>query len=296
MLARRFCAALTAICSALDLLPWKPRRLEGSRVHALSKDTSLEGNRRSLRGLWLGLRSGLSELSLFSLSFHYFFSLEGVLRASFEVFPIYSIYPLAFRLCLVSCRSLNFSVDRGLFCMFMGMDVHRAALARVCRIGGVKFSSSSSPNSYPVSDFLDEMKACSGVGVAMDDPDVHPPSVCYTCRAVLIRCRTAQAVGRPFARCGGGCREVQTWNPHKRVGECHFCIAQQNLSRGGRPKKKRKTPSGCITNTLTGRFCFQDGFAFLSIPCFFFFWLFVFLFFCEILIIALLIIQYIEYN
>ena len=60
------------------------------------------------------------------------------------------------------------------------MEEHRTALALVCRVGGVKFSSLSRPNQYPVADFAKELAVCFGVDVSADHAPRRSPAVCVS--------------------------------------------------------------------------------------------------------------------
>ena len=96
------------------------------------------------------------------------------------------------------------------------MNRHKLALAKVCRIGGRKFTSLSRPTEYPAREFVSDLRHCFGVDVERDEEDIHPPSICTICRRQVSRYRDALASGRAlysFVPRGGGSRPL-----HGRAG------------------------------------------------------------------------------
>ena len=115
------------------------------------------------------------------------------------------------------------------------MDKHVAFLQTVCRAGGEKLRG----RHYPAIDFKDELKACFGMDIAKDNPEVHPPSICIRCQLTLKR-----AAGQSdYKYTGGGCNDPKSvsWGIHK--SPCPFCESMKEKKKGGRPKKQSSVTS-----------------------------------------------------
>ena len=76
------------------------------------------------------------------------------------------------------------------------------------------------------------------------------------CHKVLAHYSQAQDSGRSFTQQGGGCGDVQVWNPHG-CRDCNFCSHLEQRERGGRPGKRRKVSRVGFAMSDTARVCIQ---------------------------------------
>lgn len=66
------------------------------------------------------------------------------------------------------------------------MEYHTTQLKITCRICGKRLHKAKGrARSYPVSNSIEELAKVFGIDASSDQPDIHPPSFCHSCKCVI---------------------------------------------------------------------------------------------------------------
>ncbi|XP_063954560.1 V(D)J recombination-activating protein 1-like [Lytechinus pictus] len=95
------------------------------------------------------------------------------------------------------------------------MDHHVMCLTRLCRVCGAKVKTSKSLS--PKEKYSDLLRDVYGIDVMGDDPEIHPPKLCATCRLRLTRFNPEAGDPHP-----GSGRNLADFSPHT-DDSCPIC-------------------------------------------------------------------------
>ena len=117
--------------------------------------------------------------------------------------------------------------------IFRMADYHKEILANHCRVCAkllAKFKMS-----YRCADKAVELEKVFSIVVSSDTPPlVHPLCFCHSCYNVLAQAKKAMAQKRPY----NPAIQQFTWSAHSDL-DCAVCDHFQNVSSGGRPRKRK---------------------------------------------------------
>ena len=106
-----------------------------------------------------------------------------------------------------------------------GLDAHQENLSRLCRLCGGRLATTKSAHSCNGYEDLFSIS----IDLFEDQANVHPPRMCHACYCQIV------VANKPPTE------KVYNWTRHPRVGTCDVCTLVVASSKGGRPKKAKKT-------------------------------------------------------
>jgi hypothetical protein len=126
------------------------------------------------------------------------------------------------------------------------LDRHREFLQRLCRTCGKRALREADESRGKVaklaSSYKQKIQVTFAVDIEFDEPDVHPKSICESCRAKLYLASK---------------RSAYNWSPHPRSSPCEVCSMFTQQSKGGRPKKSN-TGAGRPKKVMTPAKYFRE--------------------------------------
>ncbi len=129
-----------------------------------------------------------------------------------------------------------------------GVELHSSALDGLCRVCGRLLSTQRA--TYPCKDLGNNLEHTFTINTSDDNPEIHPPKVCYNCYRSTVRHLEYDQNGREYNHA----IEVVQWKQHGH--DCQTCSLYTKSRQGGRPRKSRKNrgrPTGDEITRVTLR-------------------------------------------
>ena len=126
--------------------------------------------------------------------------------------------------------------------MSCNWEYHRAQLCRRCRVCAKLLNKEAIKNSSLCTDNTDILEKGFQINIGNDDPQIHAPLLCNTCRTKGNQYSDSKGIDSAM--------KVYGWAPHTQ--ECSQCNFSRSQGQGGRPPKVRKNRGRPMSKSSKG--------------------------------------------